>query len=137
KARHNSVLGYCVEVTAQHGERLMAPPLNAPFIHRQTLAGQVRFTTTELGELEAKIASAADRALGIEFETFERLAGRVTAAAAAIKEAAEALAVIDVATALAQLAVGRPYLRPAIDASLDFGLAGGTPSAVGQAPAGG
>src|SRR5229473_5705769 len=64
KIRHNNVLGYFVEVTAQHGERLMAPPLNATFIHRQTLAGQVRFTTTELGELEAKIASAADRALG-------------------------------------------------------------------------
>src|SRR5262249_44893779 len=63
KIRHNNVLGYFVEVTAQHGDRLMAPPLNATFIHRQTLAGQVRFTTTELGELEAKIASAADRAL--------------------------------------------------------------------------
>src|SRR5207244_4165815 len=52
KIRHNNVLGYFVEVTAQHGERLMAPPLNATFIHRQTLAGQVRFTTTELGALE-------------------------------------------------------------------------------------
>src|SRR6266852_3941262 len=54
KIRHNNVLGYFVEVTAQHGEKLMAPPLNATFIHRQTLAGQVRFTTTELVELEAK-----------------------------------------------------------------------------------
>src|SRR5262249_41204926 len=42
KIRHNNVLGYFVEVTAQHGERLMAPPLSATFIHRQTLAGQVR-----------------------------------------------------------------------------------------------
>ena len=63
KVRHNNVLGYFVEVTAQHGEKLLAPPLNATFIHRQTLAGQVRFTTTELAALEAKIASAADRAL--------------------------------------------------------------------------
>src|SRR5215813_6293887 len=94
KIRHNNVLGYFVEVTAQHGDRFMAPPLNATFIHRQTLAGQVRFTTTELGELEAKIASAADRALGIELETFEKLTAAVTAAASAIKEAAEALAVL-------------------------------------------
>src|SRR6185369_7080127 len=71
KIRHNNVLGYFVEVTAQHGDKLMAPPLNATFIHRQTLAGQVRFTTTELGELEAKIANAADRALGIELESFD------------------------------------------------------------------
>ena len=73
KIRHNNVLGYFVEVTAQHGDKLMAAPLNATFIHRQTLAGQVRFTTTELGELEAKIASAAERALGLELEIFERL----------------------------------------------------------------
>jgi len=136
KIRHNNVLGYFVEVTAQHGERLMAPPLNATFIHRQTLAGQVRFTTTELGELEAKIASAADRALGIELETFERLAATVTAAAAAIKDAAEALAVIDVATALAQLAVERHYTRPQIDASLDFVVEGGRHPVVEQMLAG-
>src|SRR6059058_3900703 len=84
KFRHNNVLGYFVEVTAQHGEKLLAAPLNATFIHRQTLAGQVRFTTTELGELEAKIASAAERALGIELGTFEALAADVTAVAPAI-----------------------------------------------------
>jgi len=133
KIRHNNVLGYFVEVTAQHGERLMAPPLNATFIHRQTLAGQVRFTTTELGELEAKIANAADRALAIELETFEKLAAAVTAAASAIKDAAEALAVLDVATALAQLAAERHYVRPQIDASLDFIIEGGRHPVVEQA----
>jgi DNA mismatch repair protein MutS len=133
KIRHNNVLGYFVEVTAQHGDKLMAPPLNATFIHRQTLAGQVRFTTTELGELEAKIASAADRALGIELETFDRLAAAVTAAAADIKAAAEALAVLDVAAALAELAVERHYVRPEIDASLDFVVEGGRHPVVEQA----
>jgi DNA mismatch repair protein MutS len=133
KIRHNNVLGYFVEVTAQHGERLMAPPLNATFIHRQTLAGQVRFTTTELGALEAKIASAAGRALGIELETFDKLAAAVTAAAARIKEAAEALAVLDVAAALAQVAVERHYVRPQLDASLDFVIEGGRHPVVEQA----
>ena len=38
----NNVLGYFVEVTAQHGDKLMTAPLNATFIHRRTLAGQVR-----------------------------------------------------------------------------------------------
>ena len=75
KIRHNNVLGYFVDVTAQHGEKLMSAPLNATFIHRQTLAGQVRFTTTELGELEAKIANAADRALGIELEIVREARG--------------------------------------------------------------
>jgi DNA mismatch repair protein MutS len=132
KIRHNNVLGYFVEVTAQHGEKLLAPPLNATFIHRQTLAGQVRFTTTELGDLEARIASAADRALGIELEAFDRLAARVTAATTAIKAAAEALAVLDVAAGLAELAVERSYARPQIDASRDFMIEGGRHPVVEQ-----
>jgi DNA mismatch repair protein MutS len=133
KIRHNNVLGYFVEVTAQHGDKLFAPPLNAIFIHRQTLAGQVRFTTAELGELEAKIASAADRALGLELELFERLSTAVVAASADIKAAAEALALLDVATALATLAVERDYVRPEVDRSLDFIIEGGRHAVVEQA----
>jgi len=133
KIRHNNVLGYFVDVTAQHGDKLMSAPLNATFIHRQTLAGQVRFTTTELGELEAKIANAADRALALELEIFDRLAATVTSASAAIKEAAEALAAIDVATALAALAVERDYVRPTVDDSLAFVITGGRHPVVEQA----
>src|SRR6476469_4769981 len=80
KIRHNNVLGYFVEVTAQHGDRLMAAPLNATFIHRQALAGTVRSPTTHPGELEGKIPSAGDRALGLEIDIFERLNAMVTAA---------------------------------------------------------
>ncbi len=133
KIRHNNVLGYFVEVTAQHGDKLMAAPLNATFIHRQTLAGQVRFTSTELGELEAKIASAAERALGLELEIFERLAAAVIADGAAIKQCAEALACLDVDSALAQLATERSYTRPIVDDSLAFEIAGGRHPVVEQA----
>jgi DNA mismatch repair protein MutS len=132
KVRHNNVLGYFVDVSAQHGEKLMSAPLNATFIHRQTLAGQVRFTTTELGELEAKIANAAERALALELEIFDRLAAAVTAASATIKAAAEALAAVDVAAALAQLGVERDYLRPEVDQSLAFSIAGGRHPVVEQ-----
>jgi len=132
KIRHNNVLGYFVDVTAQHGEKLTAPPFNATFIHRQTTAGQVRFTTTELGELEAKIANAADRALALELEIFDRLTAAVTAASGAIKAAADALAMIDVAAALAALAVERDYVRPEIDDSLAFAIGGGRHPVVEQ-----
>ena len=132
KIRHNNVLGYFVDVTAQHGEKLLAAPLNATFIHRQTLAGQVRFTTTELGALEAKIASAADRALALELEIFDALGARVTAASAAIKQAAEALAAVDVVAALAALAVERDYVRPVVDSSLNFVVSGGRHPVVEQ-----
>jgi len=133
KIKHNNVLGYFVEVTAPHGERLMGAPYNGTFIHRQTLAGQVRFTTTELGDLEAKIASAAERALGLELEIFERLVAAVMAQSANIKECAEALAALDVASALANLAVERDYVRPQIDDTHAFVIEGGRHVVVEQA----
>ena len=133
KIRHNNVLGYFVEVTAQHGDRLMAPPLNATFIHRQTLAGQVRFTTSELGEIEAKIANAGDRALGFELEIFERLCAMALAASDDLRAAAHAFALLDVATALAKLAVDDNYVRPEVDGSLGFAVEGGRHPVVEQA----
>src|SRR5277367_49679 len=122
KIRHNNVLGYFVEVTAQHGDKLMSPPLNAIFIHRQTLAGQVRFTTSELGEIEAKIANAGDRALGLELEIFDRLCARVADASDDLRAAAHGFALLDVATSLAQLAVDDHYVRPEVDTSLSFAI---------------
>src|SRR5258705_13021889 len=100
KTRQNNVRVFFVGVTAQHGDKLRAPPLNATFIHRQTLAGQTRFTTAELGEIEAKIANASDRALGLELEIFERLCAMVAAASEDLRAAAHAFALLDVATAL-------------------------------------
>ena len=133
KIRHNNVLGYFVEVTAQHGDRLMTAPLNATFIHRQTLAGQVRFTTAELGEIEARIANAGDRALGLELEIFERLGAMVTDASEDLRAAAHGFALLDVATALAKLAIDEHYVRPEVDASLGFAIEGGRHPVVEQA----
>jgi DNA mismatch repair protein MutS len=133
KIRHNNVLGYFVEVTAQHGDKLMSPPLNATFIHRQTLAGQVRFTTAELGEIEAKIANAGDRALGLEMEIFERLSAMVLEAGDDLRAAAHAFALLDVTTALAKLAVDDNYVRPEVDGSLGFAIEGGWHPVVEQA----
>jgi DNA mismatch repair protein MutS len=133
KIRHNNVLGYFVEVTAQHGDKLMAPPLNATFIHRQTLAGQVRFTTAELGEIEAKIANAGDRALGLELEIFDRLCTMAESANDDLRAAAHAFALLDVATALAKLAVDDNYIRPEVDGSLGFAIEGGRHPVVEQA----
>jgi DNA mismatch repair protein MutS len=133
KIRHNNVLGYFVEVTAQHGDKLMSPPLNATFIHRQTLAGQVRFTTSELGEIEAKIANAGERALNLELEIFDRLCAKALAASDDLRAAAHAFALLDVATALAKLAVDDNYVRPEVDTSLGFAIEAGRHAVVEQA----
>ena len=133
KIRHNNVLGYFVEVTAQHGDKLMSPPLNATFIHRQTLAGQVRFTTSELGETEAKIANAGERALNLELEIFDRLCAKALAISDDLRAAAHGFALLDVAAALARLAVDDNYVRPEVDASLGFAIENGRHPVVEQA----
>jgi DNA mismatch repair protein MutS len=120
KVRHNAVLGYFVECTAKAAEPLMQAPLNATFIHRQTLANQVRFTTVELAELDAKIAQAAERALAIEVDTFEAWRGAATAVAADLQAAAEAAARLDVASGLAEWAEDVGATRPVVDRSTAF-----------------
>ena len=125
KVKHNNVLGYFVETTPGNGDRLMAPPLSEQFIHRQTLASAVRFTTGELADLDARIARARDEALARELELFSDLCTAVLAQQNAIAQAATALAEIDVAAGLGVLVQESNYVRPSIDASLAFSIEGG------------
>lgn len=125
KIKHNNVLGYFIETTATHAERMLAPPLNERFIHRQTTANQIRFTTVELSELETRILNARDRALEIERAIFERLRAAVLAKAAGIAQAARALAEIDLAAAFADIATGEGWVRPRVDDSRAFVITGG------------
>jgi DNA mismatch repair protein MutS len=120
KIRHNAVLGYFVETSAKAAEPLLKPPLSATFIHRQTLANQVRFTTVELAELDARIAQAGERALAIELETFEAWREAACAVAREIQAAAAAAAAIDVAAALAEWAEDAGAVRPVVDRSTAF-----------------
>ena len=112
KVKHNNVLGYFIEVTAKNADPLMA---SDAFIHRQTMANAVRFSTVELGELEAKIANAADRALAMELEIFASFRDRVEALAVDLRAMARALAELDCAAGLAQWAVDTKSVRPGID----------------------
>ncbi len=125
KIKHNNVLGYFIETTSTHAERMMTPPLSETFIHRQTTANQIRFTTVQLTELETRILNARDRALEIEREIFERLRAKVLERAAAIGQAARALAEIDLAAAFADIANGEGWVRPRVDDSRAFQIEAG------------
>ncbi len=125
RIKHNHMLGYYVEVPAAVGEAFLRGPQKDVFVHRQTMADAMRFSTVELGELQARIASAADRALKIELAIFDALSRRVRDAAAPIAAAAAALAAVDVAAALAELAAAENWTRPKVDRSLAFRVAGG------------
>lgn len=133
KIRHNNVLGFFVDTTPAHAEKLFAPPFAERFIHRQTLANAVRFTTVELSDLEARIASAGERALAIEGEIFDMLAAAALGRETEIRAAAEALAVLDVSAALAELADKEGHVRPRIEEGLAFRILGGRHPVVEQA----
>ncbi len=124
KVKHNNVLGYFIEVPAGRADKMATATgkdgAANPFMHRQTLANQVRFTTVELGELEDKIRGAADKALALEQSLFEDLRNEILARDADIARAADGLARLDVAAALADLADDAGWNRPVVDTSLSF-----------------
>ena len=125
KIKHNNVLGYFIETTATHAEKMLAPPLNDSFIHRQTTANQVRFTTVELSEIETRILNAGGHALGIEKRLYSSLKDAILAQAGPLGALARALAEVDLATALAHLARTENWVRPKLDDSRAFAITGG------------
>ena len=120
KIRHNNIIGHHIEVPGKQADKL-----DPTFIHRQTMAQSARYTTAELIELAARITGAAERALAIELTLFDDLVGEVTARAAEIAAAAVALAELDVACALAELAALRRWNRPQVEAGRAFEIKGG------------
>src|SRR3954451_13399092 len=131
RIRHNNVIGYYIEVSAAN-----APKLGPEFIHRQTMAGAMRYTTPELAELQSKIASAAERALALEWRLFEDLVGEVMTRLAATAQAAAALAMIDLAAALAERAGEDGWTRPEVEEGTAFDISGGRHPTVEAALAG-
>jgi len=124
KIRHNNVLGYYIEVTPTHASKLDYGA-GGRFIHRQTMANAMRFTTIELSEIETRIGQAGDKALALELALFEDLVGEAVGRAEEIQRAASALAALDVAAGHGELAIERRYCRPEIDDSVAFEIAGG------------
>ena len=120
KIKHNNVLGYFIETTATHAQRMVAAPLSDTFIHRQTTANAVRFTTVELGDMETKILNAASRATGLELEIFAGLCAQVLDHAVPLQALAVAMAEIDVAAAFSELAMAEGWVRPVLNDSRDF-----------------
>ncbi len=133
KVKHNNVLGYFIETPATHAAKMMAEPLNALFVHRQTTANAVRFTTLALSEIETRILNAGSHALDIEKRIFESLRQAVLARAGEIGAAAKALAEIDLAAALADLSVAEDWTCPEVDESRAFAIAEGRHPVVEQA----
>ena len=107
KVGYNKVFGYYIEVTRAN---LDAVPED--YIRKQTLVNAERFITPELKEYEALILNAEERQAEVEARLFKDVCGQVAARAGALLKTARALARLDVAAALAEVAVHSRYVRP-------------------------
>ncbi|MCI2400056.1 DNA mismatch repair protein MutS [Aliiroseovarius subalbicans] len=125
KIKHNNVLGYFIETTATHAEKMLNPPLSEHFIHRQTTANAVRFTTVALSEMETKILNAGNRTLEIEKRLYSSLSAAILDHAAALGDTARALSEIDLGAAFADLARAEGWCAPLVDDSRMFHIEGG------------
>ena len=120
KIKHNNVLGYFIETTAAHADRLMVNPLAETFIHRQTTANQMRFTTVPLAAIETRILNAGNHALELEKRHYAALRDLILGQAAQISITARALAEIDLVAGLANLAASENWSEPLVDDSRAF-----------------
>ena len=107
KVGYHRVFGYYLELPRAQAER--APDEYEP---RQTLAGAQRYRYGPLSELEDRILGAREELAGAERAALERLCAQVAASGAAIERAAAALARLDVAAGLAEVASEHGYVRP-------------------------
>jgi DNA mismatch repair protein MutS len=123
KIKHNGVLGYHIEVAAKHADELMRP--DSGFTHRQTLAGVVRFNAPELHEIALKVTQAGAHALTAEAAHLEELTAAALDRREAIAATADALARLDVASALAERAAEGGWTRPALVDHACFEVEGG------------
>ncbi|MEA3030971.1 MAG: mismatch repair protein MutS [Sphingomonadales bacterium] len=123
KIRHNNVLGFHIEVPARNADKLMAA--ESGFTHRQTLAGVVRFNAPDLHEQALRVGQAGAHALAAEAAHFEELAAAALGQAEPIAAAADALARLDVAAALAERAAEGGWCRPRFDDAACFEVEAG------------
>ncbi len=138
KISYNAIIGYHIDISAKQASPLLEiearqDPLRSMFIHRQTLANNVRFTTEELLDLEQKISKAGETAIALELEIFDELRKKILTQADDIKHLVHTLARLDIASAMADLANTRKYTRPVLSEDARFYVKAGRHPVVEQA----
>ncbi len=116
KINYNNVLGYFLDIPPAHAGKMS----DALFLHRQTLANSVRYTSTELRNLESEILGVADNILKLEMVIYTQLVEMILEKSEALNLFAHSIAVIDVSSSLALLAAQNNYCRPILDNSNEF-----------------
>lgn len=109
KIKNNSVIGYFIELSPNFASKV---PYN--FIHRQSLASALRYTSEELVELANKIYSAESNIKQRELFIFDELIKKILKLTKYIKNISNSISFIDVITSFSKLALDNRYTRPEI-----------------------
>ncbi|MDC0348902.1 DNA mismatch repair protein MutS [Alphaproteobacteria bacterium] len=110
KIKHNNVLGYYIEITLLHKEKVPDT-----FIHRQTLVNNMRFSTPELVEIQEKLMGASDKALALEVGLFQTLVQDVLHQQEPLCQIIQFLSNLDLISSFAFLSDIYKYVRPTLD----------------------
>ena len=121
KISFNNVIGYFIDITPTQNSRVN----DEIFIHKQTLGSSIRYITNELKELEFEIVNVDERINQIEQDLFEKISNQIVMVAECISLAAQAIAMLDLNSSLAELAIKNNYVKPHIDDSQNFKIEGG------------
>jgi DNA mismatch repair protein MutS len=117
KVGFNKVFGYYIEVTKAN-----TGSVPEDYIRKQTLTNAERYITPELKEYETLILNAEERILEIERRLFSEICQQVGNAAGRLLPTAQAIARLDVAASMAEVAANNNYVRPELadDDSLEI-----------------
>ncbi len=117
KVGYNKVFGYYLEVTKANTH--LVPE---DYIRKQTLVNAERYITPELKEYESLILNAQERLLDLETQIYRGIVENIAAMAPRLLATAQAIARLDVHSALAEVAVDNRYVRPELadDVTLDI-----------------
>lgn len=117
KIGYNKVFGYYIEITKA---QLIQINLPEEYIRKQTLVNAERFITPELKEIEDKIINAESRIKDLEYDIFVKLREKLRENIFRIQETARTIALIDVFSSHALVAMENEYIRPTISDDDEF-----------------
>ena len=113
KIKHNNILGYYIEITSLHKDKVPDS-----FIHRQTLVNNMRFSTSELIEIQEKLMGASEKALTLELHLFQELVQDVLHQQEALCQIIQAISTLDLISSFAILSNLHQYTRPLLSNDL-------------------
>ncbi len=123
KIKYNNILGYFIEIPSARAEVMLNP--ESGFIHRQTMAGNMRFTTARLIDLDNDVRSAAEKSAGIEAQIISSLIEDIRKNADDLLATADLLADADVWCSLSYVADLYNWTCPSITNDRAFDIVGG------------